>query len=564
MASWADWTHPMQIPSPASASAHALARALRLTITAADLLERRGHGDVEAAQRFLDPKLSQMTRPDAMADRAPAAERIARAIRAREPVVVFGDYDCDGITAAAILTEAIRLLGGQATPMLASRFDGGYGLSDPALDRILEHRPSLLITCDCGSADAPRVHRARQAGVDVIVIDHHLVPPEPLPALAFLNPHRPECGFPYKGMASCGLAMSMAAAIRSSLGVDLDVRRFLDLVAIGTIADVAPLDGDNRAMVRAGLDAIRAGTRPGLRALAASAKLDLSRPLTGRDVSFSIAPRLNAPGRLGRPEAALDLLLARDDPEAEAAARACEEVNLLRQEIQKNIVDEAEEQLRALGPRDAYVLASTGWHKGVVGIVAGRVASARKRPVIVAAVDAEGVATGSVRTAQGVDVHRALGACRDLLLGFGGHTKAAGVTFRVERLADLQDAFARACASQDPDDEPLLSCDVLLDPQDDPAEVLRDLARIEPCGEGNRAPLFCLPGVKLRNVKELRGGHLRADVDFGRRTLGVFGPNLGSRLQSLTSSKVHLVGELRLDTYRGGGAIEFKAEAIAG
>lgn len=552
----------MQLPSPASPAAQALARALDLSVTAADLLERRGYGDAAVAQRFLDPRLSQLTRPDAMADRTPAAERIAKAIRGAEAIVIFGDYDCDGITAAAILTEALRLLGGQATPMLASRFDGGYGLSDAALDRILERRPSLLITCDCGSADGPRVQRARDAGVDVIVIDHHLVPPEPLPALAFLNPHRPECGFPYKGMASCGLAMSTAAAVRAALGADLDVRRFLDLVAIGTIADVAPLDGDNRAMVRAGLDAIRSGSRPGLRALAAAAKLDLSRPLVGRDVSFVIAPRLNAPGRMGRPEAALDLLLARDDLEALAAARVCEEVNQLRQRTQETIVTEAEEQLRALGPRDAYVLASSSWHKGVVGIVAGRVASSRKRPAIVAAVDDKGVATGSVRTSQGVDVHRALGACRDLLLGFGGHTKAAGVTFRIEHLAALQDAFARACVSQDPADEPLVSCDALLDPHDDPTRVIKDLARLEPCGEANRAPLLCLPGVKLRNVKEMRGGHLRADVDFGRHAFGVFGPNLGSRLQTLSSSKVHLIGELRMDTYRGGGAMEIRAEAI--
>ncbi|MCS6900490.1 MAG: single-stranded-DNA-specific exonuclease RecJ [Myxococcales bacterium] len=552
----------MQLPSPASASAQALARALHITITAADLLERRGYGDVEAARRFLDPKLSQMTRPDAMADRVIAAERIAQAIRTREPTVIFGDYDCDGITAAVILTETIRLLGGKVTPMLASRFDGGYGLSDPALARILEHRPSLLITCDCGSADAPRVLRARQAGVDVIVIDHHLVPPEPLPALAFLNPHRPECGFPYKGMASCGLAMSMAAAVRSALRVELDVRRFLDLVAIGTIADVAPLDGDNRAMVRAGLEAIRKGGRPGLRALASSARLDLARPLTSQDISFVIAPRLNAPGRLGRPEAALDLLLACNDQEAQVAARTCEEANQLRQEIQKTIVAEAEEQLRALGPRNAYVLASPAWHQGVVGIVAGRIASTLQRPVIVAAVDHQGVATGSVRTAHGIDIHQALGACRELLLGFGGHAKAAGVTFRIERLADLQAAFALACASQDAVEAPPVACDVLLDPHDDPEKVVRDLARLEPCGEGNRVPRLGLPGVQLRNVREVRGGHLRADVDFGRYTLGVFGPNLGAQLQTLTSSKVHLVGELRFDTYRGGGAVEIKAEAL--
>lgn len=554
----------MQPPSPASSTARALARSLKLTVTAADLLERRGLTEEGAINRFFNPRLSHLTPPDAMADREAASERLARAARSGERMVIFGDYDCDGITAAAILTEAMRLLGAQVTPLLASRFDGGYGLSEAALDRVLAAGPTLLVTCDCGSADAPRVQRARDAGLDVIVIDHHLVPDEPLPALAFLNPHRPECGFPYKGMASCGLAMSVAAAVRAKLGAELDVRRFLDLVAIGTIADVAPLDGDNRAMVRAGLDAVRAGGRPGLRALAASAQLDVSRPLVARDVAFVIAPRLNAPGRMGRPEAALNLLLARDEAEARDAAQVCEQVNQQRQQVQERMVGESDALLAQLGKREAYVLAQGGWHKGVVGIVAGRIASSQQRPVVVASVDDEGVATGSVRTARGVDIHAALGACRELLLGFGGHTKAAGVTFRIEQLAAFQEAFARACSAQGPAPESDVAGDVLLDPDDDPAEVIRDLARLEPCGEANRAPLLCLSDVKLRNPKEMRGGHLRADIDFGKRTYSVFGPNLGRLLQTLGPGRVHVVGELRLDTYRGGGAIEVRAERIVG
>src|SRR6185437_13889976 len=216
-------------------------------------------------------------------DRDASAERIARAVRAGERICVFGDYDCDGITATAITTSFLRALGGDVTPLLATRLEGAYGLSAPALERVLAARPTLLVTCDCGSSDHERLAVARARGIDTVVIDHHLVPAEPLPAFAFLNPHRPECGFPYKGMASCGLALSLGAAVRKTLGASLDLRPFLDLVAIGTIADVAPLDGDNRALVRAGL-AVMGGIagpggrvqRPGLRALAENARFDLA------------------------------------------------------------------------------------------------------------------------------------------------------------------------------------------------------------------------------------------------------------------------------------------------
>src|SRR5690606_35277595 len=233
-----------------------LSRALSLTRTVAHWLIRNGRGDASQAAAYLEPRLSSLTPPDAMIDRALACERLALAVRRKEVVVVFGDYDCDGITATAIMTELLRHLGGTAIPLLATRFDGGYGVSPRALDRIREQRPTVVVTCDCGSSDHDRLQELTASGVDVIVIDHHLVPEAPLPVLAFLNPHRAECGFPFKYMASCGLALSMAAGLRRALGVSLDVRQWLDLVAIGTIADVAPLSADNRALVRAGLGAL--------------------------------------------------------------------------------------------------------------------------------------------------------------------------------------------------------------------------------------------------------------------------------------------------------------------
>ncbi len=196
---------------------------------------------VQGLHRWLSPRLADLSLPDAMADRGIAADRLARAVRHHERVVVFGDYDVDGITAATVLTRALRSLGGDVTAMVASRFDGGYGLSDPAAAKVLEAMPTVVVTCDCGTSDHPRLAALRARGVDVIVVDHHKVPTEPLPALAFLNPQRPDCGFAYKHLASVGLALSIAGAVRTQLKMSLDLRAYLDLVALGTVADVAPL-----------------------------------------------------------------------------------------------------------------------------------------------------------------------------------------------------------------------------------------------------------------------------------------------------------------------------------
>src|SRR6187551_3600862 len=381
-----------------SARARELALGLGVSLTLAELLDSRGHQDVEATRRFLNPRLSELTAPDAMADRSLAAERMARAIRAGELIAVFGDYDCDGMTSAAIMTEVIEALGGRAVTFIASRFEGGYGVSAAAVDKVLASGAPLLVTCDCGSSDHVSLERLRAAGVDCVVIDHHLVPEEALPAVAFLNPHRPECGFPYKGLASCGLALSVGAALRTALGRELDLRRWLDLVAIGTIADVAPLDGDNRALVRAGLKRLVEAPRPGLRALMKLAEIDAAYPLVARDVAFRIAPRLNAPGRLGSPELSLRLLLATNPEDAASLADEVEQISQERKLQQQAIIEEAIQDVEQNGwaDRAALTLGRPGWNHGIVGIVAGRLADQYKKPVIV--VGFEGVVgRGSVR-----------------------------------------------------------------------------------------------------------------------------------------------------------------------
>jgi single-stranded-DNA-specific exonuclease len=549
------------VPAPASDEAIALARELSVTRTAAAVLVARRMTDAEGCVRFLEPRLAHLTPPDAMKDRGEAVARLARAARARERVCVFGDYDADGVTAAALVTGTLRALGAEVVPRLADRFGGGYGLSHLALGRVLDTRASLLVTCDCGSSDHERLERVRRDGIDAVVIDHHRVPDAPLPALAFLNPHRPECGFGYKGLASVGLALSIMAGVRTELGVQLDLRPWLDVVAIGTIGDVAPLDGDNRALVRAGLDRLGHGARPGTRALAAIAGCTAGPP-TGEDVSFRFAPRINAPGRVDKPDLALSLLLAGSDDEAMRIAAEVEEHCTRRKEIERAVVAEALADLEdpALAALPCIVLARQGWHPGVVGIVAGRLASRFGKPTVVVALDGA-TGRGSARGPAGFSVYDALARSRDALIAFGGHHAAAGVEVAADRIGAFRDRFADACAALGvPSARHAFDADARLEPGDHPARIVHDLARFEPCGQANPAPRVAVDRARLLGAREVRGGHLRLWVDVNGVALSCFGPELGHLAPTL-GTHVRLVGVLRRDTWTGGRAIEMRLVA---
>lgn len=549
-------SNPGLTPSGTEADLLALARATGLGLTAVRVLVARGVTEPKAAARFLDPKLAHLTPPDAMADRSEAVARLARAVRTGERVVVFGDYDCDGITATAILTEVLRRLGAEVVPLLASRFDGGYGVTGSASERIAATGAGLLVTADCGSSDHAALAALGRLGLDVVVIDHHLVPPAPLPVVAFLNPRRPDCGFPYDGLASCGLALSVAAGLRAELGVALDLRELLDLVAIGTIADVAPLDGDNRVLVRAGLARLRSTNRAGLVALLTAAGLDGQGALTSEDVAFRLAPRLNAPGRLGAPDLSLELLLCGDPEQARALAEQLEACTVERRRQQERILAEARAEVERCGWRGqaALVLGSPEWNHGIVGIAAGRLAAELGCPVAVIGFDASGLGRGSVRGPRGSRLFDALTAVAPLLERFGGHQAAAGFEVRAERLDALREAFAAACGGLAPESV-ATAAPFRIEPGEDLSRVVSDLERLEPFGERNPTPRFRIEGEVL-SARAVRGGHLKLELrlpDGGRLT--GFGPDLAAQAPPLQRS-VAVEGSLRRDRWRGGEAVE--------
>ena len=546
-----------------------LGRALGLSPSIAQVLLHRGITSLEAAREFIDPKLAGLTDPRPMRDRDVAADRLARAIRAGERIAVFGDYDVDGTTATTILCGILERLGADVVAMAANRFEGGYGFSDPGLTKVRETGARVLVTCDCGSADHPRIEAAMRSGIDVIVVDHHLVPKETLPALAFLNPHRGDCGFAYKGMASAGLAFSLGAAVRQMVMPKLDPREFLDLVALGTVADVAPLDGDNRRLVRAGLSKLAGGdARPGVVALREMAKANGA--IGGTDISFRLAPRLNAAGRLADAALTLSLLRARTIDEARVLAARVEEINGDRKAIQEQNTEEAAQAVRDIYLQGGsgteieggIVVASSEWHRGVVGIVAARLTELFEAPAIVIALEG-GHGHGSGRTVGGFPLFDAVKASSGSLMGFGGHQAALGVRIEASQIETFRADFDRACRElrKDAYGPRVRHVDVMLDGGQFPLPKASDLAALEPVGAGNPEPRFLAQAAKIEDMSSVGTGHLKLSLRLGRERVHAFGYGMGAEVERLGDT-VNVVGTLRPDTWRGGDAVELKIDAL--
>ncbi len=548
---------------PAFQEADALGRELGLGAAVAQVLLHRGYTDASAAREFLTPSLTGLSNPETMVGRAAASERLAYAARKGQRVAIFGDYDVDGTTSTAILSDVLEALGAEVFPFVANRFVGGYGFSQPALEACLEVAPDVIVTCDCGSSDGPRIAEATAKGVDVIVVDHHLVPEEPLRAIAFLNPHQPECAFPFKWMCSAGLAFSVAAGVRAAMGSKLDLRPWLDLVALGTVADVMPLEGDNRRLVRAGLRLLGApNARPGVAALRENARIKPGMVIGGQDIAFKFGPRLNAAGRLADPILTLKLLRARTAPDARMLAGRIEQLNDERKAVERNVTEQAIAQAREVygdTPKSGIVVADRGWHRGVVGISAARLVERFGVPVVVVAVDEQGVGHGSGRTPDGYHLHQAFSACSGDLLKFGGHAMAAGLSVDEGRIDALRSAFANATPRHD-QALPLPLVDGEVGDRFS-LPTVEDLRALEPLGEGNPVPVFALRARVLDARPVGDGQHLKLTFRAAGERLTGFQRDAGASAESV-APEVIAIGNLAADNWRGGGALELSVQSL--
>jgi len=499
------------------AAAANLAAALGVAPIVARLLCQRGLSDPERALRFLKPSLDHLHDPMALADMGIAVDRILAAIANTQRIAIHGDYDVDGVTSTVILRRALELLGADVVHFIPERLKDGYGLQPSAIDRLHAQGVALVVSVDCGIRGADAARRARELGVDLIITDHHEPDVDLPPALAVINPKRRDCSYPDKYLAGVGVALKLVQALCRRSGRESWLPGFIKVAAIGTLADVVPLVGENRVIAKVGLDLLTRGPhKVGLRAL-----LDVS-GLTGKTIDsyhigFMLAPRVNAAGRMSTPDIAARLLLAADEAmagEVRELALQLDGENVRRQEEEATILAAAKKVVTTdpeVGARSVLVVAGEGWHRGVIGIVASKLVDGFHRPAIVLSVE-DGVAHGSCRSIPSFDMLGALERCAHLLIRFGGHRQAAGLTLDASRVRELRLAVnVVADETLGPDDlMPRLRIDGDLTFRGITGGVASGVAALAPFGAGNPRPVFAARGVEIIDgPRKLKDRHLK-------------------------------------------------------
>jgi len=576
---WMPMSRRWEIAPPFERSAE-LARQLRTAPLVAQVLHNRGIDDADTGRAFLDPKLTDLHDPALLPGAKQAAERIARAVTDGQQIVIYGDYDVDGMTGVAILHAVLRLAGADARFYVPHRLEEGYGLNVEAVDKLIADGARLLVTVDCGISAAGPIARARQAGVDVIVTDHH-TPPEELPdATAIVHPRIPEGAYPNEDLSGAGVAFKLAWQLARRLcgndRVDEPMRKFLldatCMAALGTIADVVPLVGENRVLATYGLRGLPSSDHPGLRALLDCSGLSDSR-LDAYHVGFVLAPRLNACGRMGHARLAVQLLTDAVPQRCREIAEYLTQQNTRRQQVEREITEQAAQMVETQGldrPENrAIVLGRDDWHGGVIGIVASRLVGKFCRPTILVAFNDEGMGHGSGRSIRGFHMREALAVCAEHLESFGGHAMAGGLKIRRERL----DAFAEAMMEYarlhiTPEQlTPALRIDAEATLAELGYPVVEQLERMAPFGEGNPRPIVAVRGCQVL-VPPKRMGRNGQTVGLvlgqdGARIRAV-GFGMGDLADELVGvNRVDVAGQPEINNFRGRTSIELKLSDVA-
>ena len=552
---------------PAGPAAAVLAQALGLHPLAARVLSARGLSEVGAASAFLASSLADLPDPFAMKGMEAAVARLCAAVVGGERIAAYGDYDVDGITSTVLLAGFLRSAGADVVTYTPHRLVEGYGLNIGAVERLAGQGVKLVVSLDCGITSVEEVRAAAALGLDTVVVDHHTVPVELPAAAAILNPHQPGCAYPSKELAAVGVTFALVMALRRRLRelgrfgaarAEPNLKEALDLVALGTVADVVPLTGANRILVRWGLEQLARTRRPGLRALKRVAGIAEGAPVTAGQVGFRLAPRINAAGRLDDAGRGVRLLLDADQAGARALAEELDRENQARQEIERRMLDEALVDAAAAVARGVrgLVLSRPGWHPGVVGIVAARVAERFHRPAVLVGL-ADGGGKGSGRSIEGFHLYDALAACQGHLARFGGHRHAAGVTVEPARLEAFREAFEAHAAAALADDQLVPRCriDGWVDQGELTARAAEDLERLGPYGAGHPEPVFALRTAASRpRTVGAQQQHLKLTVGPGLDAIG-FG--LGGHA-ALCQGPVEVAFTLGFDDWDGMKRLQLK------
>ncbi|HUS06261.1 MAG TPA: single-stranded-DNA-specific exonuclease RecJ [Bryobacteraceae bacterium] len=539
-----------------------LAKGLGIRMPAARVLASRGYTDIAAARRFLSPELEDLLDPLALKDMDCAVERLHSAIELREKILLYGDYDVDGTCSVVILKKAIELAGGVCEFHIPHRLRDGYGMRTEVIDQAAQTGVRLVISVDTGIRAAAVVAHARTLGIDVIVTDHHLPEAELPPAVAVINPNRHDCTYPEKNLCGAGVTFKLVQALLQRLDWPGDrVRRmvesFLKLVALATVADVVPLCGENRVIVKRGLEGFHKVRNPGLRALMRVAGFQDGYSPTSTEVAFRIAPRINAAGRMASADDVIELFLTGEQDRASALASQLHDLNKERQETERDIVKTILEECSRIPVADhqaGLVFSGDAWHRGVVGIVASRIVERYHRPSFVLCEDTEsGTAVGSGRSVAAFHLLEALETMPELFVKFGGHRQAAGVTMAIENVAEFRERFNRFAASRlAPEDfRATREVDALLPLHELSDEAVEQVLALAPFGCGNAAPLFLVNDAEVLGEPVLwKDKHVKLRIRQNGRTLSLKAWNFAERIDEIApGSRVDAAICLEEDTY---------------
>src|SRR3989338_1028511 len=558
-----------RISSPNPSLQKRLAEALGISWVTAQILINRGIDEPEKVQAFLKPSLKDLPNPFLFPDMEKAVRRLIQAIQNRESIAVYGDYDVDGLTSSALLQTFFTELSLPLTVYIPDRIQEGYGINIKALEELKAKKISLIITADCGTKSQDALQWAKKNGLDVIVTDHHELDSRKSPAFAFINPQMLKEGTPGRELAGVGVVFMLLIALRQKMREEClfkngepNLRQHLDLVALGTVGDLAPLTGINRILVTYGLKELAVTKKMGIIALKEVCKLDGGKTMEQSDIGFRLAPRINAGGRIAKASLGLDLLCAADLERASKLAKILDQCNQERQAMQEKHVREAFRQAEDKLAKNGFVVSSKDWHPGIVGLVASKLAENYYRPSIALAIEKD-FARGSARSIPGVHIVEILEACSDLLEQFGGHKQAAGLTVSLTNLSQFEERFEKALQQKVLEEpfKPFLNIDCELKLNDIQAKFLEELGSLKPFGIKNPEPVFACNDLKFNDLRVVGEKHLKFKVTDLENTLEAIGFNMSNN-HPLTLKGGNVAFVPQWNTYQNQKTIQLKIKDL--
>lgn len=520
----------------------------------ATILANRKISKQEEIELFLKPTRNDFHDPFQITDMEIAVKRIIEAIDKKENITIYGDYDVDGITSITVLKSFLNDIGIEADTYIPDRLNEGYGLNKTAIDSIAQKGCNLMITVDCGISGIEEIEYANTLGIETIITDHH-EPGNELPnALAVIDNKRKDSKYPFRELAGVGVVFKLIQALGIKLGLKEETYlKYLDIVCIGTISDIVPLVDENRVIAKLGLMLVKQTQNVGLRAIMNSAG---STKVNSGTISFEVAPRINACGRMGKAEDALKLFLSKNIYEVNELARKLNEYNRLRQDIEKGIFNEVIQKIETnnLNDKKAIILGGKGWHHGVIGIVSSKITDMYFKPSILLSIEEDGIGKGSGRSIPGFDLHDALMKCSNNIEKFGGHSMAVGITVKEEKINEFIEQFERIATEAHIDEIiPIINIDAKIDLNDINKEMVESLKQLEPFGEGNKMPIFVFKNLKIDSIRALsEGKHLKLTLKDSNNMINGIGFNIGHLAEEYRiGDKIDVAGVLEINSFNG-------------